>query len=216
MKGWPAVLDWMARIRVAGVESVATGVGLSVRQVHRHAAMLAAEGFLKRPRVADDGGPMLVVTPRGVREAGHEVRSGTAPGSLVALLHGRGVGWIAAHCERSGRPWYGPLELRDTGFQLRLGPRIDRTPRTHLPDLGFILDEERWAVEFERVQKSRERLRWILDAYHTAQLGRELECVLYVCATPRIERVVQGVASEIGLDLVTRQLERIIREARER
>jgi hypothetical protein len=215
MKGWPAVLDWMARIRVAGVDAVGAGLELSPRQVHRHAAMLQREGYLKRPRLADCLGGMLVITPRGVRESGHEVRSGSTPGSLVALQHGRGVSWIAAYLERRGRPWYGPLEIRDAGFQLTLPRRGVDAPRTHLADLGFILEGERWAAEFERTQKSRERLRWILKGYRSAELSGQLDSVLYVCATPRIERVVNRIADEIELNLTTRQLDQLIRAAPE-
>jgi hypothetical protein len=212
--GWPAVLDWMARIRVASVDAVAAGLEMSPRQVHRHAAMLRGEGLLKRPRLADCGGGILVVTPRGVRESGHEVRSGTAPSSLVALQHGRGVSWIAAYLQRLGHSWYGPLEVRDAGFQLKLQRRGPDGPRTHLADLAMLLDgEERWGVEFERTQKSRERLRWILEGYRSAELSGQLGSVLYVCATPRIERVVNRIADEIVLDVTTRQLDYVVRTA---
>lgn len=204
----------MARVRVAGVDAVAAGLGLSPRQVHRHAARLQADGFVARPRLADRAGGIMVVTPRGAREAGYEFRSGSRPTSS-ALQHGRGVSWIAALCERSCHPWAAPLELRDSQFELKLLPRAGAAPRTHLADLGLYLEKERWAVEFERTQKSYERLRSILSGYRTAELTGELRGALYVCATPRIEKVVNRLADEIQLNLATRPLEWVIRMARD-
>jgi hypothetical protein len=221
--GWPVVLDWMARIRVADVDAVGTGLGLGRRQIHMHAAKLQEQGYVARPRVWDGSGPMLVVTPRGVRATGREVRSGSTPNALTTLLHGRGVSWIAAHCERRDRPWFGPTELTDIDLQVRLPRAGVAAAKMHLPDLGFLFEDERWAVEFERVSKGRDRLRRILSGYRSAQLAGGLGWVLYVCATPAIEELVTGVTEEMDRDrptdarlkIAVRPLERIVLEASE-
>jgi hypothetical protein len=85
-----------------------------------------------------------------------------------------------------------------------------------MPDLGFMLEDERWAVEFERVTKSEERLRGILRAYRSAELAGEVESVLYVCADKAIVRRVQSIAAEVELDRAVRTLDWVIAEVRSR
>jgi hypothetical protein len=213
----------MARIRVAGVDAAGVGMELTPRQIHLHAARLEGDGYLARPRVFDGEGPVIAITPRGIRLAGADVRSGSTPASITALQHGRGVSWIAAHCERRGRPWFGPTEVRDIGLGVKLPRQGAEPPKLHLPDLGFLFEGERWAVEFERMSKGRDRLRRILAGYRSAQLAGELGWVLYVCDTEAIEELVAEVAEQVdkkapggaGLKLTVRSLERIVREARE-
>jgi hypothetical protein len=215
MRGWPAVLDWLARIRVAGIEPMAYGLGITPRQVHTHARFLEAEKLAVRSRLYDGGGAVLAITPRGVREAGYDITTTTRTTSFQGLLHGRGVSWIAAHCERAGRPWIGPEELRWGGWITQISPTPGVTARTHMPDLGLILDgSERWAVEFERVTKARVRLRAILSSYRTAQLTEQLDEVLYVCDNDMIIRQVESVAAEVGFNPVVRTLDQMIAEAR--
>jgi hypothetical protein len=196
---------------VAGVDALAAGMGVTARQIHHHAAALERQGFIRRPRVGDGAGPLLVVTPKGVRESGREPTSRSPTGSLAGLIHGRGVSWIAAHCERRGREWWCPSELREGGWIVGLPP--GGKARKHLPDLGFILEGERWAAEFERVPKTRERLLSIVAGYRTAQLSGELDSLLYVCGSPQVERLVRTIADEIVVNLITRSLDRVVHEA---
>jgi hypothetical protein len=205
----------MARLGVAGVDAIAAGLGISRRQVHYHAAVLEREGLVRRPRVGDGDGAVVAVTPRGVRESGREPRSHSTTGSLGGLIHGRGVSWIAAHCERRGRVWLGPGELREEGWRVALAGNGSKRRSLHAPDLAFLLEGERWAVEFERVPKTRDRLRSILGGYRSAQLAAELDSVLYVCGTAGVERLVRRIADEVELNCVTRRLERLVVEATE-
>jgi DNA-binding transcriptional ArsR family regulator len=207
------VLEWIARLGVAGVDAMAAGLGISARRVHHHAAALEREGLVRRPRVGDGGGAVVAVTPSGVRESGREPRSHSTTGSLGGLIHGRGVSWIAAHCQRRERIWFGPGELRDEGWLVPLPAQRSRRRRLHAPDLGFLLEGERWAAEFERVPKARERLRSILGAYRSAQLAGELDSVLYVCGTASVERLVRLIADEVELNCVTRRFDRVLAEA---
>jgi hypothetical protein len=165
----------------------------------------------------------MAITPRGLRFAGVEAASRNTPGASTYLQHGRGVSWIAAHCECRGRPWFGPVEARELGLGVKLPRQGAEAPKLHLPDLGFLFEGERWAVEFERTSKGRNRLRRILAGYRSAQLAGELGWVLYVCDTESIEELVAEVAEEVDkkaaggarLKLTVRSLERIVREARE-
>src|SRR5690242_15680629 len=112
MRNRDLVLDWLARIRVAGVEAVAEAIGITERRARGHGETLEAEGLVVRDRMDDGGGAVLVATARGVRAAGYAANSRSTTSSRAGLLHGRGVSWIAAHCDRCGRPWMGPAHLR--------------------------------------------------------------------------------------------------------
>ena len=214
-KGWPTVLDWLARLRVAGIEPVAAGLGVSSRAVRTHARRLEAEGLAKRPRLYDRGGGMLAITPRGLHRAGYEISSRTTTSSISGLTHGRGVSWIAAHCARRGRRWFGPAELRNDGWVIALPRRAGFQARKRRPDLGLILEgRERWAVEFERVEMPSDRLQRILDGYRSAQLAGQIDGVFYVCATERIARTVRSATEPMTLSWAVRTLDRVIAEAR--
>jgi hypothetical protein len=214
-RGWPAVLDCLARLRVAGVEPIAAGLRVSSRAVRTHARRLEAEGLAKRPRLYDGGGGMLAITPRGLHRAGYDITSRTTTSSIRGLIHGRGVSWIAAHCERNERQWLGPAELRDDGWEIELPRRGSFQARTRLPDLGVILEgRERWAVEFERVGMPGDRLQRILDGYRNAELAGQIDGVVYVCASKRIARTVTSATERMRLNRAVRTLDRVIAEAR--
>ena len=195
-RGWRAVLGWLARLRVAGIEPMAAGLGVSPRAVRTHARRLEAEALAKRPRLYDGGGGMLAITPRGLHRAGYEISSRTTTSSVSGLTHGRAVSWIAAHCARKERRWFGPAELRNDGWEVALPRRAGFQAKTRLPDLGLILEgRERWAVEFERVEMPGDRLQRILDGYRRAELAGQIDGVLYVCASERIARTVRSASS---------------------
>jgi DNA-binding transcriptional ArsR family regulator len=215
VRGREAVLDWVARARVAGVDPMAAALGVSQRQIYMHAERLEGDGAVLRPWINDRGGGVLVVTPRGVRLAGYTLSSRTPTRSLGGLQHGRGVSWIASHCERAGRRWSGPGQLRANGWPMKLPPKVGPGARTHMPDLDFTLGrDERWAAEFERMPKNPERLRRILTGYRNALLSGDLGGVLYVCANERIARSVEDRARDVRLDLVVKTLDRIVDEVR--
>ena len=207
------VLDWMARVRVAGLEALACGVGLSERRARAHVAGLEKERLVRRSLVGDGGGPVVVATAKGIRRAGREPNSRTTTKSITGLLHGRGVSWVAAFAETRGREWIGPGELRTGGWQMSIA-RAGPGPSTHMPDLGMIMDGERWAVEFERTPKSRKRLTRILQAYRRAELDGRLAGVIYVCATDYLVRFVQEVSTEVVLDRAVRPLDWVIESTR--
>ena len=214
-RGWTAVLDWLARLRVAGIEPMAAGLGVSSRAVRTHARRLEAEKLAKRPRLYDGGGGMLAITPRGLHRAGYEISSRTTTSSVSGLIHGRGVSWVAAHCERNKRRWLGPAELQDDGWEITLPRRASFQAKTKLPDLGLILEgRERWAVEFERVEMPGDRLQRILDGYRNAELAGQIDGVLYVCASERVARKVMSATEPMTLNRAVRMLDRVIAEAR--
>ncbi len=213
LRGRNAVLDWLARARIAGVKPMAVGLGITPRRVRVHAESLEADGLVVRSQLGDGGGGVLVVTARGVRAAGYKPNSHTTTRSITGLLHGRGVSWVAAHCELRGRPWYGPGDVRSEDWVVKLPPKAGPGARTHAADLGFILDGERWAVEFERTPKPRPRLRRILEGYRRAQLSGQIDAVLYVCDDEWILDLVESTAAEVKLHRAVRDLGWVISEA---
>jgi hypothetical protein len=171
--------------------------------------------FAVRSTLRDGGGAVLAVTPRGVAEAGYAISSRTVTSSDGGLAHGRGVSWVAAHCERFDRPWRGVAELRMDGWPMPLPPRPGLRARTHMPDLSFVLKgREQWAVEFERTAKSPKRVEQILSGYRDAEVRGDLHAVLYVCGSEYIARLVERAAEEVELNRAIRSLDWVIEEAR--
>lgn len=217
MRNRERVLDWLARIRVAGAEPLGEALGISEGRIREHARGLEADGLVVRTRMHDGEGAVLAVTPRGIRAAGYPANSRTTTCSRGGLEHGRGVSWIAAYCERSARLWLGPRELRSDGWPMRLPPREKLRASSHMPDLGFVREGgEKWAAEFERMPKSRGRLEQILEGYREMQIRKELHAVLYVCATEYIEGLVEEVAAEVEVDRAVYSLEWVIERTRRR
>ena len=215
MRNRERVLEWLAKIRVAGVEPLAEAIEISERRVRGHAERLEADGLVVRHRMDDGEGAVLVITPRGVRAAGYAANSHSSTSSRVGLMHGRGVSWIAAHCQRCGRPWLGPAELRADGWPMKLAPRPGSRRESHMPDLGFVLDgRERWAVEFERTAKGQNPLEQILEGYREAQLRGDVDAVLYVCADDYIAGRVESIAEAVEVDRAVRTLDWVIAETR--
>jgi hypothetical protein len=55
--GWPVLLNWMARLRVSGVDAAGAGLGVGRRQIQMHARRLEHDGYLVRPGVYDNREP---------------------------------------------------------------------------------------------------------------------------------------------------------------
>ena len=175
---------------------------------------MEAEG-LACARGYDGGGGMLAITPRGLHQAGYEISSRTTASSVSGLTHGRAVSWIAAHCARKERRWFGPAELRNDGWEVALPRRAGFQAKTRLPDLGLILEgRERWAVEFERVEMPGDRLQRILDGYRRAEHAGQIDRVGYDSASERIARTVRSAIERVPLNHAVRTLDRVIAEAR--
>ena len=214
MRGtWREALEWVARVRVAGVEPMAIALGVTDRQIRKYATRFEERRLAVRSRLRDGGGAILAITPRGLSEAGLPISSRSTTSSEGGLAHGRGISWIAAHCEQRGRAWVGPEQLRAEGWVVEISAAAGPGPLTHMPDLGFLMNGgERWAVEFERVSKRSSRLERILEGYREAQLGGDLEAVLYVCGSEAIARQVESVAEEVKLDRAIRTLDWVIED----
>jgi hypothetical protein len=194
---------------------MAVGLGVTPRQIRKYAKRFEAMGLAVRSPLRDGGGAVLAISPRGLREAGYAISTRTTTSSDSGLAHGRGVSWVAAHCERYGRQWRGVAELRMDGWPIRLPPRPGLKARSHMPDLSFVLKgKEQWAVEFERTPKSPRRLEQILDGYREAQVDGQAHAVLYVCGSESIARLVERVAEEVEVNRAVRSLEWVIEEAR--
>lgn len=210
---WRDALEWLARVRVAGVEPMAVALGVTSRQVDYYGARFLERGLARRSTLRDGGGAILAITPRGLSEAGYPISSRSSTSSEGGLAHGRGVSWVAAHCETRGREWAGPEQLRSEGWVVQISAASGPGPLTHMPDLGVVMEENRrWAVEYERTSKKRSRVRRILEGYREAQLRGDLDAVLYVCGHESISRQIGEVAEEVELDYAIRTLGELIDE----
>jgi DNA-binding transcriptional ArsR family regulator len=210
------LLEWLARLGVAGLEPVALATGVSQRVVYDHVARLAAGGLVERKVTGDGEGAAFVLTRTGARVAVEQGVQGvvrpqsTAPGSA---RHGRAVSWVAASADLRGWRWLGPAELR-----AEPGWRVTREDGArHAPDLGLVIGGQRVAIEVELHRKAPQRLQAILRGYRGLIDHAGLSGVSYVVDRPDVATLVrrEADAALLGSGLQIGQLEQLITGTRE-
>ena len=92
---------------------------------------------------------------------------------------------------------------------------------SHLPDLGVVTKDRRAvAYEVELQSKRKERVRAVLAAYRKRfeSAADELDGRVYVVDSPRVAKLVAGIAEELGLNgaLTIRPLDDVIAEAQKK
>lgn len=211
------VLEWLARLGVAGSEPMAVALNLSRSAMYSHLARLEAEELILRITPLDAGGGVVILRPAGAREA-EERGNATAVVPTVreasTARHGRAVSWVAASAEVRGWEWLGPGDLRE---QPGWRPAREDGAR-HAPDLGIVRDGKRTAVEVELHAKSPARLRAILGGYRRLISAGDLEAVSYVVANERVAATVrrQAAQADVSTALSIGPLEAIVRGTQER
>ena len=206
------VLEWVARLGVAGIASAQAALGIQRTAMYSHVARLVETGFLWRAPVIDGRGSVVVVTRAGAREARERCdRPVVSPRSSAphSARHGREVSWVAAFLELGGIDWVGPAELRRvSGWR----SQSDDGAR-HSPDLGIVhADQRRTAVEIELHAKSNDRLDNILAGYRELIRGEQLADVTYVTDRRSVSELVRRrAAAALVADYIhIRSLEQII------
>ncbi len=127
--------------------------------------------------------------------------------------------------ERDRERWISERELRlEAGFwrlHLTVNDAVGTTRRqSHLPDLGVVTADRRAvAYEVELQSKRKARVRALLAAYKSRieKPTDELDEVVYVVDSPRVAKLIEGIAQEVGMTegLAIRPLDNLIAQARE-
>jgi len=199
------LLVWLSRLGVAGVEPMRLALGLSQSVAYKHLARLADAGLVARVVAGDGEGGVVRITRAGAREARERGETSVvAPRSAApsSARHDRAVSWVAASCDLRGWEWLGPTALRQQqGWR---GWRDDGA--RHLPDLGFVVDGQRVAIEVELHAKASKRLVAILRSYRRLVDEQGLTLVSYVTDRDDVAALVRrearktllGEALEVG------------------
>src|SRR3954447_25623482 len=89
MRGtWREALEWVARVRVAGVEPMAIALGVTDRQIRKYATRFEERRLAVRSRLRDGGGSILAIPRRGLSEAALPISSRSTTSSEGGLAHG--------------------------------------------------------------------------------------------------------------------------------
>jgi hypothetical protein len=137
-------LRWLARLDVAGIETLGLALGFGRRATYSHLARLAHEGLVVR--AFDRGGSVVSITAAGHRALGHPgAQTPVSATHGLRLQHARAVSWTAALLTIRGREWLSARELpSDPSWRLIVRPSVDRA---HRPNLGVLVRHSRVAIE---------------------------------------------------------------------
>jgi hypothetical protein len=146
-------------------------------------------------------GSLFVATSRGVRMTGLPVTPAVAP-AATWWPHLSACAWVAAWLTTRGREiqgsrevladpsWTGTLRWHDRNGFHRIG---------HRPDLAWLIDGQRVAIEVELAQKSIARLRAILNQHADWLATGKSAGVIYVCADEHGCARIRKRAAEAGM-----------------
>jgi len=190
---------------------------------YSHAARLERAGLVCRQRTQWGAGTLLVATSEGATAVGREDLGAGAAAGPSTWAHARATSWVAAWLEREGGRWISERELRleESFWRLTVAsedPTGATRRHTHLPDLGMVsADRCASAYEVELQSKRKARVRGLLTAYK-CRLVRgddELDELVYVIDSPRVAKLVEVAAAEVGLTngLTIKRLDEVIAAA---
>ena len=214
-------------VRLGAVDRVAwaAAMGWGKTSGYSHAARLEQAGLVCRQRAEWGAGSLLVATSEGAMAVGREDLGAGAAAGPSTWAHARATSWVVAALEREGGRWISERELRlEEGFWRLTVASEDATGatrrHTHLPDLGTVsVDRRASAYEVELQSKRKARLRALLTAYRRrlARGDDELDEVVYVVDSPRVAKLVEVAAAEVGLTsgLTITRLDEVIAAAQE-
>ncbi len=215
-------------VRLGAVDRIAwaAAMGWGKTSGYSHAARLERAGLVRRQRAEWGAGSLLVATSEGALAVGREDLGAGAAAGPSPWAHARATSWVAAAIERDGGRWISERELRleDDFWRLTVVSQdasgLARR-HTHLPDLGMVsLERRASAYEVELQSKRKARVRGLLTAYQRrlAREDDELDELVYVVDGPRVARLIEAVAAEVGLTrgLTIRPLDELITAAQER
>ena len=194
-------LEWLVRVGPAPLGAWRCAMGWSEVAARSHARRLEQAGWLARYPMKRGEGSLFVATRRGVGMTGLPVTAAVVP-AATWWAHLSATAWVAAWLTTRGREIQGPREvLADPSWtgRLRWHDRNGFHRVGHRPDLAWLVDGQRVAIEVELVQKSIARLRAILELHAHWRASGKSAGVIYVCADePGCARIRKR-AAEAGL-----------------
>lgn len=158
-------LRWLARVGPAPLDAWRCAMGWSEVAARSHARRLEREGWLERYPMTRGEGSLFAVTRTGVAMAGVAVRA-AGPPAPTWWAHLSGCAWAAAWMTARGREIQGCREvIADPAWSgiVRWRDHKGTHRARHRPDLAWLPDGRRVAIEVELAQKSAERLKAILE-----------------------------------------------------
>jgi len=212
-------------VRLGAVDRVAWAAAMGWGQAtgYSHATRLEKAGLATRQRTQWGSGSLLVATAEGAGAVGREDLGAGAAAGPSTWAHARAVSWVAAALEMEGRRWISERELRlEEGFWRLTVASKDAVGvarrHTHLPDLGVVSSDRRAsAYEVELQSKRKARVRGLLAAYkrRLESAADELDALVYVVDSPRVGKLVEAIATEVGIadGLAIRTLDELIAQA---
>lgn len=196
-----AGLSWLARVGPSPLGAWRCAMAWSEVAARHHARRLESEGWLERYPMTRGEGSLFVATRAGVAMVGIAVRAAGRP-APTWWAHLCGCAWTAAWLTARGRElqgcrevlvdpvWAGTVRWHDHKGAHRAG---------HRPDLAWVPDGGRVAIEVELAQKSTERLRAILGLHARWRASGTSSGVLYVCGDPDGCDRITTIAEAVGL-----------------
>jgi hypothetical protein len=215
-------LSWLARVGPCPIEAWAIAMRWGRTAAYSHAERLEGEGFVRRVQTVAREQPLLLATRRGVSVAGVNA-VGARPPAPTWWAHAYGCAWTAAWLTGRGRMIQGPQEVAadeswsgEVCWQQRNGQRR----ASHRPDLAWLVQGQRVAIEVELARKSSARLEAILALHSQWLASGQTAGVIYVCGNDYGRRRVveladaQGLAGGEGRGLRVELLSTVVDQAR--
>jgi hypothetical protein len=216
-------LQWLARTGPAPLEAWAVAMNWSRRISYRKAEQLEKDGWITRQKMAYGEGSLLTVTRLGVIRSGAQVTTPPLP-APTWWAHHSACAWVAAWLTARGRAMQGPREIDvDDTWRGEISWQDNRGRHGvhHRPDLAWVTESTRVAIEVELSRKSNARLAAIVSLHARWRADRNTAGVLYVCRDQAgCDRIIEAAAAH-GLHaegrggLRVETLEEIITQARD-
>ncbi len=194
-------LRWLARVGPAPLDAWRCAMGWSEVAARSHARRLEREGWLERYPMTRGEGSLFAVTRTGVAMAGVAVRA-AGPPAPTWWAHLSGCAWAAAWMTARGREIQGCREvIADPAWSgiVRWRDHKGTHRARHRPDLAWLPDGRRVAIEVELAQKSAERLKAILELHAGWRAARATSGVIYICGDADGAERIRRTAERIGL-----------------
>lgn len=194
-------LAWLARVGPAPLEAWGCAMGWRRRSVFSHADRLVRAGWAVRYPMVRGQGSLLVASRSGVRIAGVAVTPSPRP-APTWWAHLQACAWMAAWLTVREREMQGPREVvADASWsgELRWSDRSGSHKAGHRPDLAWLADGVRVAVEVELARKSTPRLEAIVALHARWRAAGRTGGVIYVCGDKQGCDRVRDIAATRGL-----------------
>lgn len=176
-------------------------MGWSRPTTFSHAQRLEAEGWIVRCPLVRGHGSLLIATKRGVDLAEVDATAACVP-APTWWAHLQACAWTAAWLTARGNEIQGCREvIADPVWsgKLRWRDRRGRHVVGHRPDLAWLVDGQRVAIEVELSRKSTRRLEAIIGLHAKWRAEGVSAGVIYVCANDTLAALVGELATEHGL-----------------